>query len=195
MSPQLLSAVPAAASTLVQNSFGCQLIADILFSAVGDKTAGLKAVAKTAAGDPSSLLPDKSIQEHPHVSKTPHGGRLFKTLIAGGRYDKATGQVNQVDPPLKFADHLYPVIKDFIVDWATGPSSFVVVNLLESNDFSSGDDLRKTLRSNRTKLEKAATENIIDDMPGEIVEKGRKKAAGSRPPGNMGSRILLDKLA
>ncbi|KAK7951857.1 pumilio-like proteiny domain family member 6 [Apiospora aurea] len=216
VSPPLISSIESSALDLVSTSFGCQMVAEILLSAVGDKSEALQAVASAAGGDPNAEMgmdiDDEEAkpegEEEPaqvHISKMPHGGRLFKTLIAGGRYDKATKQIKPVDPPLRFADILYPVIKDYIVSWATGPSSFVVLSLLEAGDFSHGDEVRKILKKEKKTLEKAASEETPEqqaareaaetngdgDKPAKKGKKGPKK---ERSVGNMGAKLLLEKL-
>ncbi|PKS06517.1 hypothetical protein jhhlp_007265 [Lomentospora prolificans] len=199
MSPQLLAGVRAAAETLVHDSFGCQLLAEIMFCAVGDKTAALESIAANAAGNPEDTttnIEDTAAGSRPHISQTPHGGRLLKSLIAGGKYDKASGTVKKVDPPLNFANILYPVIKDHIVSWATGPSSFVVLNMLEAEDFGDKKKLRSTLQKSTAALEKAAGGN--DEPKKKADKKGEngKKKGGPAPKagGNQGSKLLLEKL-
>ncbi|TDZ61893.1 Pumilio-like proteiny domain family member 6 [Colletotrichum trifolii] len=206
MSPALIEAVQKEAANLIGDPFGCQLVADVLLSADGDKTKALEAVASVAEGDPSAEpMEEDGIATPIHVSRTPYGGRLLKTLIAGGKFNKETGKVEPVEPPLKFADILYPVIKDYVVDWATGPSSFVVLNLLEAEDFSHASELKKTLKSHKKQLQKAATEETAEQKEAKAQreadknEKGAKKGKkggvkSEKPVGNLGSKLLLEKL-
>ncbi|KAI1115227.1 armadillo-type protein [Nemania sp. NC0429] len=217
LSPSLLAAIASSPEELIATSFGCQLVTEALLSCVGDKSAALEAVASTAGGDPDTE-PEVGDEEDaalstfpspPHVSKIPHGGRMFKTLISGGRFDKSSRKVIPCDPPLCFADILYPVIKEHIMSWATGPSSFVVLNLLEVDDFSHGGELRKTLKKHKKQLEKAATEEtpeqkaareaVTNKGEAEKAEKKEKKSKKSvpkeRPVGNLGSKLLLEKLS
>lgn len=99
-SPQLLAAIESSPKDLVATSFGCQMITDVLLSAVGDKSKALEAIAATAAGNPDQEAPeDPLVPYQPHISQTPFGGKMLKTLIAGGRFDRATGKVIPVDPP------------------------------------------------------------------------------------------------
>ncbi|KAK7924586.1 hypothetical protein PG985_006640 [Apiospora marii] len=217
ISPPLLSSIETSALDLLSTSFGCQMVAEVLLSAVGDKSEALNAVASAAGGDPDAekeveeeeASPEEEEEPVLHISKAPHGGRLFKMLIAGGRYDKATKQVVPVDPPLHFADILYPVIKDHIVSWATGPSSFVVLNLLEAEDFSHSDELKKILKKEKKALEKAATEETAAQKAAreaaeapeasgdgdKTPKKGKKvEAKREKSVGNMGAKLLLEKL-
>jgi pumilio family protein 6 len=220
LSPPLLAAIASSPEDLIATSFGCQLVTEALLSCVGDKSEALKAVASTAEGDPDAE-PEEGVGQEtpaediaaipaalspPHISKVPHGGRMFKTLISGGHFDKSTRKVIPCDPPLQFADILYPVIEEHIMSWATGPSSFVVLNLLEADDFSHGEELRKTLKKNKKQLQKAATEETPEqkaareaiEAKGEDEKPAKKgKKAGSKkekPVGNMGSKLLLEKL-
>lgn len=213
LSPSLLAAIASSPEELIATSFGCQLVTEALLSCVGDKSEALKAVASTAGGDPDAE-PEKSDEDNealsifpspPHISKIPHGGRMFKTLISGGRFDKSSRKVIPCDPPLCFADILYPIIKEHVMSWATGPSSFVVLNLFEVDDFSHSGELRKTLKKHRKQLEKAATEETPEQKAareaetnkGEVekaAKKGKKSGSKERPVGNLGSKLLLEKL-
>ncbi|OTB01537.1 hypothetical protein M426DRAFT_323422 [Hypoxylon sp. CI-4A] len=215
LSPYLLAAIATSPLDLISTSHGSQMVAEALLCCVGDKSAALEAVASTAQGDPnkgdeSADPSDESvnlISPQGHISNASYAGRMFKALIAGGQFDKAAGRIIPVDPPLHFADILYPIIKDHIVAWATGPSSFVVVALLETDDFSSQDEVKKVLKKNRKLLEKAATEETAEqkamrealEADGEDKKlpkkKGKKAGPKKQPPvGNAGSKLLLEKL-
>lgn len=213
LSPYLLKAITASASDLVSTSFGCQFIKEVLFGAEGDKSEALVAVAETASGDPSYIAPavvleDAIITETPtppsHIAETPFGGKMLKSLIAGGNYDMNTKAVVLVSPPLNFADILYPHIKDYLIEWATGSSSFVVLALLEAQ-FDSKDEALALLKENKKKLKKAATEETLEqESRREEAEaqkdikstKKEKKAKVMKPRkiGNKGSALLLQKL-
>ncbi|SPJ82364.1 related to PUF6 Member of the PUF protein family [Fusarium torulosum] len=200
VSPQLISAIAEVSSELTSTAFGCQFVTDVLLSGVGDKQQALEAIAQSAGGDPNQEPAEDDLQPQVHISRTPHGGRMLKSLIQGGKYDKATGKIIPVDPPLEFSNILYPVIKDYVVDWATSPSSFVVVGLLEAGDFGEVDALKKVLKKNKKTLEKAATEETAEQKAAreahEAAPKGGKKGKkkGDKPVGNAGSKLLLEKL-
>ena len=207
-SPHLLAAIAAAPEDLVATSFGCQLVTDVLLAAVGEKSKALEAIAATAGGNAAARAGEEDYPStRPHISQTPFGGKMFKTLIAGGRFDRESGQVKQVDPPLGFADILYPKIQDHIVEWATGPSSFVPLALLEAEDFSGKDRLRETLLENRKVLETAASEETAEQKAkreaaeqqkgdGDKKKKGEKTKGFNqdRTVGNAGARFLLQQL-
>ncbi|KAF4344447.1 PUF6 member of the PUF family [Fusarium beomiforme] len=200
VSPQLITAIAEAPTELTATAFGCQFITDVLLSGVGEKQAALEAIAQSASGDPIGEPGEDDLQPQVHISRTPHGGRMLKSLIQGGKYDKAAGKIIPVDPPLQFSNILYPVIKEHIMDWATGPSSFVVVGLLEAGDFSEVVALKKMLKKNKKSLEKAAAEETAEQKAAREaqeaapkgVKKGKKK--GDKPIGNAGSKLLLEKL-
>jgi pumilio homology domain family member 6 len=210
LSPFLLRAIESAAGNLVASSFGCQFVTGVLFGAEGDKSASLKAVAETAAGDPKyvqhAAAEEGTEESQPlsHIAATPWGGKMLKALIAGGSYDIKTKRVVPVEPALNFADILYPNIEDYIIDWATGSSSFVILALTEATYFSKKDDLMRILKENRKKLQKAAKEETPEqkarreaaaaetDVP---KAKGKKsKAVKVIDVGNKGSALLLEKL-
>ena len=210
LAPSLLSAIASNAATLMADPFGCHLIAEVLFTVDGDKTEALAAVAAVAEGEPVAAAEgEEVVGQLPHVSQTAAGGRLLKTLIQGGKFNKESGKVEQIEPPLKFADTLYPIIKSHIVAWATGPSSLVVLSMLENPGFSHAKELKATLKKSKKVLEKAATEETAEqkakvaaaseaaaEKEGEKKSKKAKKgpAKGERPVGNAGSRMLLEKL-
>lgn len=205
ISPQLISVIASAPSDLITTAFGCQFVGDVLLSGIGEKQQALEAVAQAAGGDPSEErmeVEETASAPPPHISRTPFGGRMLKSLIQGGKYDKAAGKIIQVDPPLEFSNILYPVIKEHIMDWATGPSSFVVVGFLEASDFSEADALKKTLKKNKKALEKAATQETAEQKAAReaheqaAAQKGAKKGKKKveKPVGNMGSKLLLEKL-
>jgi len=73
---------------------------------------------------------------------------------------------------LNFGTVVYPALKDHIINWATGSGSFVVVGLLEADDFTDEKPaLLKTLRKSSADI-KAAAEN-----------------------GNAGGRVILSKIS
>lgn len=204
MSSPLLEAIATSARDLISTSFGCQFVADVLLGAEGDKTKALQAVAEAAGGDPLASENSDELYsgEYPHPSQLPAAERMFKSLIQGGRFDKETKKIKVVEPPLDFANVLYPIIKDHIVAWATSRCSFVIVSLLESDSFSQKEKIKKVLNKHKAELEKAATTPVA--KPETVEEGDNKEAAGkkkksaakkdSRPVGNPGARILLQKL-
>lgn len=211
LSPYLLKAIAAASSDLIATSFGCQFVTEVLFGADGDKSAALKAVAEAAAGDPTYVQPSagegaENAEPPSHIGTTPYGGKMLKALIAGGRFDNNTKTVVPVEPALDFADILYPNIKDHIIEWATGSSSFVVLALLESSSFSQKKEVLQILKDNKKKLQKAAKEETPDQKAKRETAEAKKdtkdvkgqgktsKPVKEREVGNKGSALLLEKL-
>ncbi|PBP18982.1 pumilio domain-containing protein [Diplocarpon rosae] len=209
LSPVLLKAIAATAHNLVTTSFGSQFVTETLFGAEGDKSAALSAVAKTAAGEPTYLqpaVPEEGVEntEPPsHLASTPHGGKMLKSLIAGGRFDPKAKAVVPVSPALNFANILYPHIKDYIIEWATGPSSFVILALLEVGNFSQKAEVLQMLRDGKKMLQHAATAETLGQKASREAaveaEKGAKSGKGKkmkavkegRSVGNKGAALLL----
>jgi pumilio family protein 6 len=198
LSPSLIAAIAASPSDITASPFGTQFVADVLLSGIGDKQKALEALAQSVSSSPKQEPAEDEIATRPHIANTAFGGRMLKSLIQGGRFDKAAGKVKLVDPPLGFSNILYPFIKKSIMDWATGPSSFVVVALLESEDFTSAEELKKTLKKNQKLLQKAAVEPTVEQKAAkeasESDEGGKKGKKTEAPVGNKGSKLLLEKL-
>ncbi|OQD89772.1 hypothetical protein PENANT_c002G10745 [Penicillium antarcticum] len=169
-SPTVLEFIAARAETLLETTFGCQFLSEVLFEADGDKTAALEAVAAAA----------KSQTE---ARDTAHAGRLLKSLVQGGRFNPATKSVEKVEPALNFHGLLYAQIKDEVMDWATGANPFVIVALAESDDFEKKAELLKTLKKNKKALEQASASGKED-------KDGKKKPS----PTSSGAKLLLEKI-
>ena len=174
-SPTLLFYIQEHATELVQSSFGCQFISEVLLSAQGEKREALVAVANLTQG---SSEVQASLQ-------TPAASRMLKSLALGGRFNQKTKSVDLVDPPLKFNDILYILIKHNIVQWMTGPNAFVIIGLLESADFSYSAELKALARENRKHLQDAVSgRREMDTGPGRHDEKALEA-------GRKGTRLLL----
>lgn len=126
---------------------------------------------------------------------------MLKGLIAGGPFSREEKKIVQVVPALNFADILYPVIKEEIVAWATGASSFVVLALFESQSFGHLKELKKTLKVHKAELVVASTEQTPEQKAksesADVKPKGKgknKKVEKERAIGNAGSRLILEKL-
>ncbi|QDS74334.1 hypothetical protein FKW77_004477 [Venturia effusa] len=191
LSPTLLATIALRAADLVHTAYGCQFISEVILSSIGDKSAALDAIAIMAFGNPS---------EEGHISSSAAGSRMLKTLIAGGQYSPKEKKVVVRDADLGFADRLYERISDHAVAWATGESSFVIVALLEAENFKGKKALQKVLRGSKNKLEVASVTDIVrarkDVEEGGGEKKGAKKRKGGEqvPKGNAGARILLELL-
>lgn len=162
LSQPLIDLVGQQTEALVSTSFGCQFINEGMFGAIGEKAEALGSLA--------SMAKDK-----PEIMNTAHAGRMLKSLVQGGPFDRKSQQVQIIDPPLGFESILYSKCRDDIVSWASGPNSFVVVAMMESPHMAAREDLVSTLRKSRDLLEQAAQE-LKDNKP------------------NAGARILLEKI-
>lgn len=186
LSPPLLQYISENARALVETSFGCQFITEVLLEAAGDRHPAMKAIAALTKGD----------QETQALLTASAAGRMLKTLVLGGRFNQATKTVEQVDPPLGFHEIFYSMILEDLLDWASGSNSFVVVGLLEAHGFSQVDQLKHRLEKHKTKLIEAAGPSEA----GPVKQKGKKVKVSeeekqvSAPTRNAGTRILLKKL-
>ncbi|KAL1966496.1 hypothetical protein VTN77DRAFT_4418 [Rasamsonia byssochlamydoides] len=172
-SPTLLEFIASRAESLMETSFGCQFVTEVLFDADGDKSAALAAVAVAA-------------KSKPEVKDSAFIGRMLKSLVQGGRFNNKDKVIEKVDPPLGFHSLLYDNIKDDIMSWAVGSHPFVIVALVESDDFDKKkkEELLKTLKKNKKALEQAAA------PAKESSEDGKKKPN----PASSGAKLLLEKL-
>ena len=187
LSTPLLDFVAKRTSSLVQSSLGCQFITETMLESNGGlKAEAKKLVAALAAGNPSADL---------HIAKDKAAGRMLKTLVEGGKFDPATKSMKLVNPPVRFAEDLHPVIKDWIVDWACSPSSFVVVGLLESEVVPQDvkTDVLAKLKKGKKKVEVAAEGDSGGDGKGNGHAKKKNKVEGGGK-GNAGARLLLGKI-
>ncbi|KAK2761567.1 pumilio domain member 6 [Arachnomyces sp. PD_36] len=173
-SSTLLEFIAARAESLVETSFGCQFITEVLFGADGSKTEALTAVAAAAKSKPEAM-------------ESPAAGRMLKSLVQGGRFNNKTGTIDRVEPALNFHSLLYQQIGDDVMAWATGSNPFVILSLVESPDFDKKDELVKTLKKNVKALKKAASASAPADAEGE----GKK---GKPRPSNSGVKLLLEKI-
>lgn len=169
-SPDVLKLISDKADSLVETSFGCQFIVEVLFSAEGDKTAALSSIAET-------------VQSQSTIMESAAAGRMLKSLVQGGRFNIATKTIERVDPPLTFSGILYDQIKDDMMTWATKSNPFVIVALSEAEDFEKKGELLKTLKKNKKVLT-------------ELVKEGDKKKDKKEKPGPAVSaaKLLLEKI-
>jgi pumilio family protein 6 len=132
LSPLCLHTIELHAAEIASTSYGCQFICDALIDSVGSKDQALNAVAK---------LVDGNVEASGHIAQSPFGGKLLKTLISGGRYDRSTKQVIPMYPPLRFAERILDVIKasdernkgkDLLHQWILSEGAFVILHLLDA---------------------------------------------------------------
>ncbi|KAI9776563.1 MAG: pumilio domain member 6 [Peltula sp. TS41687] len=215
ISPALLRTIAKCADALCQTSFGCQFITEVLLGCVGDKTHALKAVAEVAAAAAAAAAateegPDPSSAEdatqETMMSSIP-GGRMLKTLVLGGHFNAKLGRVEVIEPPLNFHEMFYDHVKSELVAWATGPNSFVIVALLETDGFGRKDEVLDTLRRHAGLLDSAAKSGpqggVIlggggpSPSGGEMRKKktkNKKRKKQVENTGNKGAALLLSML-
>jgi pumilio family protein 6 len=149
-SPTLLEFIAAEADSLSKTSFGCQAVTEILFGAEGDKTGALASVAAVSKSEESSLKESAAV------------GRMLKSLVQGGRFNPASKTIERVQPALGFAGILYEQIKDEVMTWATKYNPFIIVAMVETEEFEQKDELLKTLRKNKKLLEGTANSPVAE---------------------------------
>lgn len=170
ISQPLLDLIAARSEDCIKSSFGCQFVTEVLLSGIGEKAAALRSVAALAGS-----ADDDGVQA---ALQTPHAGRLLKTLVQGGRFDKKSKSVVLVDPPLAFGDMLYDsLIKSGTIEaWATGANSWVIVALLESPEFTKGDELMKIMRKAHLPptTDNAGTKVVLEKLVGSTTKTKQK---------------------
>ncbi|KAL8872195.1 MAG: hypothetical protein Q9174_002127, partial [Haloplaca sp. 1 TL-2023] len=102
LSQPLLSLIATDAETLIQSSFGCQYISEVLLSATGDRNPALEALITLINST------DPKMQEQ---LDAPSASRMLKTLVQGGRYNPQSKKVEQSDPPLGFHNMLFEALE------------------------------------------------------------------------------------
>ena len=142
MSEPLFELVRDQVKNIATSGFGCYFITEVMFGALGGKTPALEAIADWAAAKSGKFV-------------IPQDGRMLKSLVQGGRYNKERKLVVPVDPPLNFDIILYEKLKGNLLPWAAGPESFVIVAMLESPTFSGSECLLAALKRHRAELDKA----------------------------------------
>ncbi|KAL8938009.1 MAG: hypothetical protein Q9211_003410 [Gyalolechia sp. 1 TL-2023] len=180
LSPPLLALITNNAEALVQTSFGCQFIMEVMLSATGDREPAKEAIiALTQASNP----------EVKQALDAPSAGRMLKTLVQGGRFNPKTRSVELAEPPLMFHDPFYASLDAHgqLLEWAVGGNSFVIVGFLEADGFGHKVSLMETLRKGRKQLEEAASAGAAGKA--EQRRKGETTQAGNR-----GAQLLLEKL-
>ncbi|KAF2743115.1 pumilio domain-containing protein [Sporormia fimetaria CBS 119925] len=198
--PQLLSAIAARPADFTSFGFGLQFMGEVLVGAPDvereKREEALKEVAQLSQQILEPAQPEQSTTEETSNGKPKQdvaalGKNMLKTLVQGGKFDPKLKKVVPVEPALGFADMFWDQVKGDVVQWATGPGSFVIVGLVESEDFSKKAEVLAALKKQKKKLEAAAGAPAdANKKKGEKKgEKGQGKAAG-----NAGAKILLQKL-
>ncbi|KAL8654082.1 MAG: hypothetical protein Q9226_003564 [Calogaya cf. arnoldii] len=182
ISPPLLSLISNNAATLVQSSFGCQFMMEVLPGADGDREPALKAVVDLVQSESAEVK---------EALNTPAAGRLFKTLVQGGQYDTQHKRVKLAEPALGFHSMFFEALRssDQVLEWATSDNSFVIVGLLEAEGFEDKEKLRKILKKAKARLEESAGPRPTGSTT--VTGKKTEKTRG----GNKGVQLLLEDIA
>ncbi|KAL8704379.1 MAG: hypothetical protein Q9201_002448 [Fulgogasparrea decipioides] len=186
LSSPLLSLIATDAEILVQSSFGCQFMTEVLLSATGDREPALKAIIALTRTD---------VPEVQEALDAPSAGKMLKTLVQGGRYNPKLQKVEHAEPALGFHNMLFESLDagGKVLEWATGSNSFIVLAFLEAEGFGHTEVLKRLLRKGRHRLEEVAggagpsTAEAGDD------KKEERKRENSRA-GNRGTLLLLERL-
>ncbi|KAI9761418.1 MAG: hypothetical protein M4579_001068 [Chaenotheca gracillima] len=191
-SPSLIKAVENDAKTLCQSSFGWQFIGDVLVECSGPKARAGESIAEVVSGDPS---------EEGHPANIPVAGKTLRTLVAGGKYDVKAGKIQRVEPPLDFHNTFFAFIKDHVKSWATGPSSFVILDMLNAEGFLYQKELLEILKKHRKTLVGAAEASSKDDKSAKVSKKAVKGETGKKVGektaphgGNKGAAMILERM-
>lgn len=192
--PTLLDFISSSADRLVETSFGCQFLTEVILSAEEEDSDGTKrdsalsAIAATTKTNPDAI-------------PTPHAGRMLKALVQGGRFDPSTKKVSKVDPPLGFPVKIYQAIQgeEEIMKWTTSINPFVIVALVESDEeFEGKEQLLAALKKNKKVLQKLAAESESKEKRNggnrskhNNQQQSEAKTAG---PARSAAKLLLQKL-
>ena len=84
ISTPMLRAIEEHVQVLLESSFGCQFITEVLLGGVGEKSVALDKVADAVSGDPSN---------DEHLARSSPVGKMLKSLVLGGRFNAKTGNV------------------------------------------------------------------------------------------------------
>ncbi|KAH7130591.1 armadillo-type protein [Dendryphion nanum] len=183
--PQLLTAITAKASELSSSRLGLQLMGEVLV-AVPEAEPQKRAEALAQVAQLSQQILDSPVTAS-------FGVNMLKTLVHGGKYDPELKKVIPVEPSIGFAGMFWDQIKADVVQWATGPGSFVIVALVEAENFEKKSEVLKVLKRERKQLEAAAGPASTTKGNGS-KKKGDKTDDKKQDRGNAGARLLLQKL-
>lgn len=163
ISEPLLAFVASQAEALLQTSFGCQFLGEVMLGAIGEKEEAVNKLVEVVI-DPSSA----------ELLSTPHAGRLVKALASGGRFDTKTKTVIYPESAVGFGNKLYLSLAendDQLLAWATGSNSWTILALLESEQFEHSDALLQFLTKHRSDLEAPQGEADIGAGTKKLLEK------------------------
>ncbi|KAF2019033.1 ARM repeat-containing protein [Aaosphaeria arxii CBS 175.79] len=176
--PQLLSSIAARAGDFTSSRNGLQMLGEVLVGAPGVEAQKRKEALSQVAELSQQILDEPTIASY--------GVNMLKTLVHGGKFDPELKKVVPVEPAIGYADMFWDHIKSDVISWATGQGSFVIVALVEAEQFERKDEVLKALKKDKKALEAAAATTESS--------KTKKKGDKAQGKGNAGARILLQKL-
>ncbi|KAF8218254.1 armadillo-type protein [Mycena galopus ATCC 62051] len=144
-SDALIKWVKDKGALLLRETGASLVLTEIMLFAEGDKTAANETLLRAA----SAAYP---CEDDPHPIDLPHSSRLYKTLLQGGHFNRATSGVEQVPSwdAIAFAQQFVETVgKEVCVAMCTkGECSgcFVIAELCEALTGDGGKDARKTLK-------------------------------------------------
>lgn len=133
-SEALITWVQENGASLVREPSGTLVVVDIMLFAEGDKTAAMKTLLAVI----SSPYPSTD-SSTPHPIDLPHTSRLYKTLLQGGHFNRATGTIDTSqthwDSEAFARSFVANVGRDVVVSMCTkgaGDGAFVISALCEA---------------------------------------------------------------
>ncbi|KAI0785215.1 ARM repeat-containing protein [Abortiporus biennis] len=145
-SEPLLTWISKNGPEIVRDPGGSLVVTEVMLYSEGDKAATMESILKPLASTFPSTDP-----ANPHLLSLPHASRMYKTLLQGGHFSKATNAIDK--SPLfsssDFAKKFIEIVgKDVITSMAKEDGVFVTAALCESI-IAAGEDAsesRKVLK-------------------------------------------------
>ena len=155
LSPALLDLITSNAKDLIRTPFGAQAVASLILSGPSSTTAARDAAAAAILALVRESE-DGTDDELKKLLEQPHASRMLKNLVQGGFYDPKSRSVIPCTPPLGFGALLAGVLGKKVTEWAVGGQGFVVLALVEGDEYDGKKKVIKRLKEESGKLDKAA---------------------------------------
>ncbi|KAJ7242963.1 hypothetical protein C8J57DRAFT_65160, partial [Mycena rebaudengoi] len=130
---------------LLRETGASLVLVEIMLFAEGDKTAASQTLLRATSAD-------HPCEDSPHPIDLPHSSRLYKTLLQGGHFNRATSGVEKApgwDASAFAAQFLDSVGKEVCIAMCTKGArngAFVIAKLCEASKGDDGKAARKTLK-------------------------------------------------
>lgn len=192
MGSAILSTIVTHTTVLAETTFGCQFIAQTLL--VLSQSENLQDMHARALSAVAALCTGSPAANEKHIAHSAAGVRMLKTLIHSGRYDKDSGAIQRTSNPLGFSPLLWNAIKrdNSVLDWACCRGSFVIVALLEADEFDDQGAIKIQLKAEEEKLQ--AAQEKVQMSPNVSTTNGESKEPHKADASAAGLQILLGKL-